>query len=451
MAPFPEKIPRWADALWLALLAVYIVAGATIAPFHGDESTLLYMGRDYHYLFVDRDLSKALYDDTWTRRPDEQRLRLENGVISKTIYGWLAWHQGYGPDDLNGEWHWGRDYEFNRRDNRVPDAQLLNAARIASAIQLALATAVFFHFTRMTVNRPTAYLASALFALHPNVLINGRRAMMEGSHLLGLTLALLAGAWLLRERKWQAYLLFGACLGLAVAAKHPNALIAALVFIAVAITTRREQTASEKRKLGGGWRQQILLLPTLGAAAAVFLLLNPAWWSAPFQLPFIIAERRAELLRAQVDWIGGYESFTERVQGFFQYVFAAERQYFEVARWAEYDVISDQIAFYESSGLAGILFGGTGLFGIVCLALAMFGALNLARDSAIEAKNRLLLLLWMIGLALVTLLLTPLPWARYYLPLALAMPLLVGYALTTMAGAAWRRIRTADDGVTVLP
>ncbi|MDE2638423.1 MAG: hypothetical protein OXI30_18800, partial [Chloroflexota bacterium] len=95
MAPFPEKIPRWADALWLALLAVYIVAGATIAPFHGDESTLLYMGRDYHYLFVDRDLSKALYDDTWTRRPDEQRLRLENGVISKTIYGWLAWHQGY--------------------------------------------------------------------------------------------------------------------------------------------------------------------------------------------------------------------------------------------------------------------------------------------------------------------------------------------------------------------
>ncbi len=445
-----NRTPRWADALWLALLAVYIIAGTALAPFHGDESTLLYMGRDYHYLFVDGDLSKVLYDDTWTRRPDEQRLRLENGTISKTIYGWLAWHQGYGPDDLNGEWHWGRDYEFNRRTNRVPDAQLLNAARMASAIQLALAAAAFFQFVQLTVNRPTAYLASALFALHPNVLINGRRAMMEGSHLLGLTLVLLAGAWLLRERKWWAYLLFGACLGFALAAKHPNALIAALAFSAVALATWREQTASETRKLGGGWKRWILLLPTLLTAAAVFLLLNPAWWSAPLDLPFIIAERRAELLRAQVDWIGGYESFAERIQGFFQYVFAAEHQYFEVAHWAEYHVISDQIASYESSGLAGLLVGGTGLFGMMCLALAMFGAVNLARDSAIEAKNRLLLLVWMIGLALVTLLLTPLSWARYYLPLAPALAILLSYALIVMASAFWKRYSRRANGIDIL-
>ena len=446
----PEKIPRLADALWLALLAAYILAGAMIVPFHGDESTLLYMGRDYHYLFVDGDLSKVLYDDTWSRRPDEQRLRLENGAISKTMYGWLAWHQGYGPDDLNGEWHWGRDYEFNRRTNRVPDAQLLNAARMASAIQLALATAMLFQFTRMTVNRPTAYLASALFALHPNVLINGRRAMMEGSHLLGLMLALLAGAWLLRERQWWTYLLFGACLGFAVAAKHPNALIAALVFVCVSIAIWREKTASEKRKLGGGWRQRILFLPALLVAAAVFLLLNPAWWSAPFDLPFIIAERRAELLRAQVDWIGGYETIAERIQGFFQYVFVAEHQYFEVARWAEYHVISDQIASYESSGLAGLLIGGTGLFGMVCLALAMFGAVNLARDSAIEAKNRFLLMVWMIGLALLTLLLTPLSWARYYLPLAPALAILLSYTLIVMASAVWKRYHRRANGIDVL-
>ena len=438
------------DVIWLAILSLYILAGVAIVPFHGDESTLLYMGRDYHYLFVDGDLSKVLYDDTWTRRPDEQRLRLENGTISKTIYGWLAWKQGYGTGDLNGEWHWGRDYEFNRRTNRVPDAQLLNAARLASAIQLALAAAAFFQFTRMTVNGPTAYLASALLALHPNVLINGRRAMMEGSHLLGLMLALLAGAWLLRERKWQAYLLFGTCLGFALAAKHPNALIAALAFSAVALAIWREQRESETHKLGGGWRQRILLLPTLLVAAAVFLLLNPAWWSAPFDLPFIIAERRAELLRAQVDWIGGYESFTERIQGFFQYVFAAEHQYFEVAHWAEYQVISDQIASYESSGLAGLLVGGTGLFGMVCLLLAISGAIHLARNAAIEAKNRLLLLVWMIGLALVTLLLTPLPWARYYLPLAPALAILLSYAFFVMASAFRKRYSHRANGIDIL-
>lgn len=446
----PEKIPRWADALLLALLAVYVVAGAAVVPFHGDESTLLYMGRDYHYLFVEGDLAKVFYDDTWSRRPNEQRLRLENGTISKTIYGWLAWNQGYGPGDLKGEWHWGRDYEFNKRTKRVPDAQLLNVARMASAIQLALATALFFEFTRLTVSGPTAYLASLLFALHPNVLINGRRAMMEGSHLLGLMLTLLAGVWLLRSRRWWAFPLLGACMGIAVAAKHPNALIAALVFISVTIAIWWEQRASGTHNRGSGWRRLIPLLPTLVVAAAVFLLLNPAWWSAPFELPHIIVKMRAELLRVQVDWIGGYESFAQRIQGFFQYVFAAERQYFEVAHWAEYDVIAEQIKRYESSGLAGNLFGGTSLTGLICLLAAAFGAIHLARDSAIEAKNRLLLLVWMIGLALVTLLLTPLPWARYYLPLAPALAILLSYALIMMASAFWNRYSRKENGIDVL-
>lgn len=448
--PIPERLPRWADGLWLALLSLYILAGTAIVPFHGDESTLIFMGRDYHYLFVERDLSRVLYDDSWSRRPDEQRLRLENGAISKTIYGWIAANQGYGPDDLNGQWHWMRDYAFNLGTYRVPDTELLNAARMASAAQLALATALFFQFTRMTVNRPTAYLASALFALHPNVLINGRRAMMEGSHLLGLMLVLLAGAWLLRERKWRAFVLLGACMGFAMAAKHPNALPSALVFAAVSIATWREFGSGEKLKLGGGWKRRIFLLPLLVAAALVFLLLNPAWWSAPIELPAIIIEMRAELLQAQVDWIGGYDSFQERILGFFRYVFAAEHQYFEVARWAEYDVITGQIRRYESSGLAGFMIGGTDLAGLVCLLLALFGTAHLMRNPAIEANNRLLLLLWIFGSAIVALLVTPLPWARYYLPLAPALAILLSYALITLSSAIWTRFSNRADGIDVL-
>ena len=58
----PLVIPRWFDWLWLGLLAMYIVAGAAIVPFHGDESTLMVMGRDYHYIFVEGDLSKVFFD-----------------------------------------------------------------------------------------------------------------------------------------------------------------------------------------------------------------------------------------------------------------------------------------------------------------------------------------------------------------------------------------------------
>ena len=309
MAPLPKRIPRWADAIWLALLSAYILAGTAIVPFHGDESTLLFMGRDHHYLLVEGDLSQVLYDAAWSLRPVEQRLRLENGTISKTIYGWLARNLGYGLDDFNREWHWGRDYEFNGRTNRVPEPQLIGAARMASAVQLALAVLLFFHFVQLTLNRPTAYLASALFVLHPNVLINGRRAMMEGSHLLGLMLVLLAGAWLLHERRWWAHAVFGVCMGFAVAAKHPNIIVCVLVFLALLLATLRQQRQEKNPNLETVWRERAVFILSPVAAAAVFLLLNPAWWSAPLELPSVIIGMRADLLRAQVDWFGGYNSF----------------------------------------------------------------------------------------------------------------------------------------------
>ncbi len=446
----PDRIPRWVDALWLALLALYILAGATLVPFHGDESTLIFMGRDFHHTFVDGHLSKILYDHTWSARPHEQKLRLENGTISKTIYGWLAWNQGYGIDDFNSSWHWGRDYEFNLRSGSLPDSVLLNAARLASAIQLALAAALFFQFTRITLSRPTAYVASALFALHPNVLINGRRAMMEGSHLLGLMLVLLAAAWLLRERKWWGIALLGVCMGLAVAAKHPNVIACALAASVVFWALLRKKTGKDSWPLRSYRQRALFCCLLLFVAALVFLLLNPAWWSAPLELPGLIIEMRAELLRFQVDLFGGYGSFGERVQGLFQYAFAAEHQYFEVESWAGYDVISAQIKTYERSGLAGILIGGTGLAGLLYLGLAAYGAISLSRSTNVAADHRDLLLVWILGTALATLLLTPLPWARYYLPLAPALALLAAQALVDLSAKLRTHFYRETDGVTVL-
>ena len=444
----PNRLPRWLDALWLALLTVYILAGVAIVPFHGDESTLVFMGRDYHYLFVEGDLSKVLYDRATVRNDVEQRLRLENGTISKTIYGWLAWNLGYGLDDFNKQWHWGLDYASNSMTNRVPEPQLLGAARMTSAVQLALAVLLFFHFVQLTLNRPTAYLASALFVLHPNVLINGRRAMMEGSHLLGLMLVLLAGAWLLRERRWWAHAFFGVCMGFAAAAKHPNIIVCVLVYLALLLATLRQQRREQNPILETVWRERAVFILSPVAAALAFLLLNPAWWSAPFELPSVIIGMRADLLRSQVDWFGGYNSFEQGLQGFFQYVFAWEHQYFEVDRWAQFDVITAQIQHYEESGLAGSLIGGTGLAGLLGLLLALLGLARLARGSAIQADSRILLLFWILGSALVTLAVTPLPWARYYLPLAPALAILASVALLALASSLWNRSKSRSAAAT---
>ncbi len=445
-----ERLPRWFDLLWLALLALYILAGAPGVPFHGDESTLIAMGRDYHTLFIEGDLREILYDEGRRERREYQHLRLMNGTVSKTIYGWLAWQNGIDGADLNRGWHWLRDYDINLETGRIPDAGLLEAARLASALQLAVAVALFFQFTRATLNRPTAFIASAIFALHPNVLINGRRAMMEGSHLLGLMLLLLAATWLLRERRWRAYLLFGVCMGFAVAAKHPNVIVCLTAFVAVAwvmLTRRQADSGAERQSIS---RVLLRLLAAGLIAVLVFLLLNPAWWSTPAELPAVIVIMRQELLANQVELFGGYADFADQVGGFFRFVFGGAHQYFEVAHWAEYDVITAQIHAYERSGLAGLLIGSASATAVVSLLLSIFGAIRLARDGAVAVENRRLLFCWMGGSALLTLLLTPLPWARYYLPLAPALALLVAYGLVGLAGVFWHGIQLKANGVALL-
>lgn len=448
--PTWKKPPRYIDALWLLALAIYILAGAAIVPFHGDESTLIFMGRDYFYLFDRGDLSEILYDEGRAQRRDEQGLRLLNGTVSKTIYGWLAQRNGLDADALNGHWHWGQDWGFNLSTGRLPDSRLLNAARLSSAVQLALAAAAFFQFVALTLNRPSAYLASALFALHPNMLINGRRAMMEGSHILGLLLLLLAAAWLVRERTWWRYALLGVCAGFALAAKHPNVILCALVFPACAVGPFYRLARSR----GAEWGRAALDLSGLALAGAItallFLALNPAWWSAPLEMPALIASLRAELLQIQVELFGGYRSFAEQVDGFFQFIFAGRHQYFEVAQWAGYDVIGAQIAAYESSGLAGLPAWGSNLAGLVWLLLTFAGAVMLARDSRIAAEYKMLFLFWIIGSALMTLWLTPLPWARYYLPLVPAFIVLASHALVTIAAMVLKRVNAQSDGIAVL-
>ena len=446
-----NKFRGWIDALWLGCLSLYIIAGAALIPFHGDESTLLLMGRDYHTIFVEGDFAQVLYDETWSVSPHEQQLRLLNGTVSKTIYGWLQWLNGIAPQDLNREWHWGRDFDANVARGALPDGDLLRQARLASAMQLALAAVLFFGFVKLTVNRPTAFIASALFALHPNMLINGRRAMMEGSHILGLMLVLLAAAWLLQERRWRRYALLGACAGFAIAAKHPNVTVCALAFLACA----RGPVWQLARGRGPRFQQSskdLLGIALAGCIAViVFLLLNPAWWNHPGEVARHIIEERQVLLQSQVELYGGYTSFAEQAAGFFQFVFAGARQYFEVSHWATYDVITAQIRAYEGSWLAGLqVIGGSGRLGLITILLTLYGALKLGRDARLAREARWLALIWIIGSAVAALWLTPLPWARYYLPLLPAVILLLSYALTRLAQQLFREPSAGADGVALL-
>ncbi|MDQ7033687.1 MAG: hypothetical protein Q9P01_02290 [Anaerolineae bacterium] len=80
-----KHLPRWFDILWLLVLSAYILAGISLVPLHGDESTQTYMARDFYTLFVERDLSQLSYgawDTLDGQAATEQDLRLKDGVTA---------------------------------------------------------------------------------------------------------------------------------------------------------------------------------------------------------------------------------------------------------------------------------------------------------------------------------------------------------------------------------
>lgn len=449
-APSLANLPNWIDVLWLAALALYALAGAVIVPFHGDESTQIFMGRDYHYLFLEGDIAKVFYESDGSESPIEQHLRIVNGTISKTIHGWLAAQSGFAAEEINKPWEWEYDYESNRASGRIPDTELLRQARLASSAQLALALGVFFFFLRQSVSRPVAYVASFILALHPTVLLNGRRAMMEGSHLLGMMLVLLAATWLLRERKWWRYALLGICSGIAIAAKHPNAFVVALVLLSCGGWIWSELARAADISREEIIRAVVGMLSAVVISVSVFLLLNPAWWRAPLQTAAGVLAERMQLLERQIERNGGYESGIEQVVGFWQHVFTGEIQYYEDARWAEYAEIEEQIVDYEASGWAGARIGGSAAAGLASLALTAAGIWIFARDRKIHASYRWLILVWGGGSALITLVVTPLSWTRYYLPLLPVLALFAAIAIVTLALRSSTRFKILLHGIDVL-
>ena len=115
------------------------------------------------------------------------------------------------------------------------------------------------------------------------------------------------------------------------------------------------------------------------------------------------------------------------MSGFFNHVFIGQPQYFEIAGWENY--ISDQIAAYEASPWAGIAIGGSIIGGLLLLTLTLIGFARLFVRSAILSGARMIVLVWAVAALASTLLLTPLDWARYYLPAVPVVGLLFAYGL----------------------
>jgi hypothetical protein len=411
--------PWWAlDILVIGLLAMYAFAGFAVTPFHGDESMQIFMSHDYAYLFQDGNVQTLLYTEDKRERLDvEQGLRIINGTVNKFTIG-IAWDAaGFTREELNWPWYWDESYQWNMDNGFYPGDDLLLASRIPSSLFLSAAVITMFFVAKVLAGRPAGYMAATYLALNPGVLVNGRRAMMEGSLLFGATLVVLGGLWLVRAklewRSWAAAATVALGAGFAVASKHTNVVAVASVFIGcglyAVVLLRQEQT---KR----GIRMLVQLILAGVVSVALFYLLNPSYWENPVTVARVVLDERVTLLDGQIDVFGGYAHFGEKLLGFYRQTFETKPMYAETNSFAA--AMEVQGYNYEQTPYAGIHLPGVGLPLLAAFILGcgvLFGVLHL-RD--VEPGTR-----WVIGTYVILttafcLFAVPLEWQRYYLPMA---------------------------------
>jgi 4-amino-4-deoxy-L-arabinose transferase-like glycosyltransferase len=391
------------DSLWLISLCAYIIIGTASTPFHGDESTLLFMNRDYDYQFIQRDLSKIYFANPPINQT-EQELRLLNGTVYKYVVGFARTIRGIGIDGLNEFWDWTGDITYNRQTNRYPSDDLLMTARYVLVPFLALGVIALFFITKNLGGRFPAYLASAYFALNPPLLLNGRRAMMESLLVAFCLLTLLCAIWWIKRPSWRNAAFLGISAGLAMSSKHPAILTLIPIFGVCGLIA-----LSQKNRV-------ILLTKIISSGLIVigiFFALNVSWWQNPIDSAREVLRLRGDLLTVQVDIFGGYGGFGDQLRGFWEQVFLAQPQFYEVDEWSGY--IGDQITAYESSLWDGVALGGHPILGVIITLLTILGVWACLRIKSVPLGVRWLVVIWGIFQLITSLFLTPLEWQRYYL------------------------------------
>ena len=428
---------RLLDGLFLIALVLFVLAGTPLASFHGDEPMQIYMSGDYEVALVQGNPSALMTNPPYFIDTDPQ-LRILNGTINRYAIGFARTLAGIGADQLPPRpgWDWGLNYDDNVSTGHRPSEALMLAGRLPSSLFLAASVFVMFGLARQFGNRPFAYLVTALYTLNPIILLNGRRAMQEGSLLFFGLLVILIAAVIARRRangeSTPLYLWIGLILGgaLTLASKHNGVvfMVGALGWIFVG-----ELTHFRLREVA---LTTIKLLVSSVLIAGLFLALSPALWNDPVARFGDLLAVRAELLDIQVaaDPLAPMP-FEQRVQNILTQPFLTPLAHYEVAAWADFAPITAEITEYMNSPLSGLQFGQW--IGLVLTILAGLGIIVLFVPRLRpyrEWASSWGLLVWLV-VTCASLLANPLPWQRYYLPLIPIVTLLAGIGLMALARA----------------
>ncbi len=405
------------SAVWIGFLTAYILIGVPYASYHGDETTQLYSSHDYATLFLKQDPQALLVE--WPIDTELEYLRIADSGTSRYTIG-LAWRlAGYSESDLpTANFNWGRDYFGNRALGLIPDQHLMVIMRLPSAIFLALSALVMFLIGYRIAGLPMAFFVSGLYTLNPIVLLNGRRALQEGSLLFFGLLTVLIGILISQRRErgrpiplllWVGLILAG---GLTLVSKNNGFVYITAAFLWIALPELSRPRLRSLIRLG-------IRLAICGVLLiALFVAFSPQLWSNPLARMGDAAWARLSAMRGQMsDDPEAPSDMQRRISDIFTQPFLRPPAPYEGQYTNTYAAQRELIDTYDASPISGIHFGLA--MGLPLTVLAIFGIfanflpnLRPYRSPAISIG----LLAWLV-INIGVLLWLPLPWQRYFLSL----------------------------------
>ena len=435
-----------ACAIALGFLALYLSSLGSV-PFHPDESTQIYMSRDFDVAVLERNPAALAWTAGQPLTP-EMRLRLLDAPMTKYLIGIGRWLRGFTPADSNVDWVWGATWDENRA--AIPANSLLLAARLPTAVLGALVAVLAFGIGAQLGGAWLGVLAALLVGLDPLLLLHSRRAMAESaltffSALAALgTLALVVHGDSLKRlsvRTLALGALAGVLAGLAMDSKQTELVMLPVALGASALSMLQRPWTRSRRlaSLCAVW-----LAIGLGWALGVWLL-NPVLYREPVGAVQAMLALRANLAREQIAVNGASDAQMVLKSVPSRLGAAVSQLYFQPAAAWDVPVYLEQLRPPADAYFANPI---NSLLRIppLNLALAALSVVGIAGSGLrlfrcrLDPSTRAEQVLWLWSLlTLVLLALTiPLNWQRYFMPLLAPSRLFASLGLLTLARLATR-------------
>jgi len=182
----------------------------------------------------------------------------------------------------------------------------------------------------------------------------------------------------------------------------------------------------------------------------VTAILNPILWSNPLQATKNILQSRQDLIARQVEDINNIarnhvlETPSQRIAAMLAQLFYTPPSFAEIGNYRD-NTIESEKAYLSIPGhniSRGLIFGS------ICLVFFLFGTIIAGlRIFQSKSQNKRLLILLLLatftqGLAL--LLLLPLPWQRYYVPLIPFVTIWIAYGLDAISKPVLEKLRKTN-------